>query len=121
MVGACESDALKTLKTQIQYIDKFVGVVVTMQRQVPTTPVRGTTDACDPDVQKAVKLSQVQHTERIIDVRAVIQHQAAIRTVQEKAEVPQSRQLYRGGRRGCGDTADAFETKSEREASEAQV
>ena len=25
------------------------------------------------------------------------------------------------GRRGCGDTVDAFETKSEREASEAQV
>ena len=80
---------------QIQYIDKIVGVAVTMQRQVPTTPVRGTTDVCDQDVQKAVKLPQVQHTERIIDVRAVIQHQRAIRTVQEKAEVPQSQQLDR--------------------------
>ena len=65
------------------------------KRQFPTAPVRGTTDACDPDVQKAVKLPQFQHTERIIDVRAVIQHQTAIRTVQEKAELLQSQQLDR--------------------------
>ena len=43
-----------------------------------------------------MELSQVQHTERIIDVRAVIQHQTpAIRTVQESAEVPQRQQLDR--------------------------
>ena len=97
MAGACESDALKTLKpTQIQYIEKIVGVAVTMQRQVPTAPVRGTTDACDPDVQKAVNLPQVQHTERIIDVRAVMQHQTSVfQSVQETAEVPQSQQLDR--------------------------
>ena len=81
---------------QIQNIDKIVGVAVTMQRQVPTAPVRGTTDACDSDVQKAVVLPQVQHTERIIDVRAVMQHQTSvIQRAQEKVEVPQSQQLDR--------------------------
>ena len=41
-----------------------------------------------------MELSQVQHTERIIDVRAVIQHQTtAIHTVQERAEVPHRQQL----------------------------
>ena len=43
-----------------------------------------------------MELSQVEHTERIIDVRAVRQHQTpAIRTVQEKAEVLQRQQLDR--------------------------
>ena len=88
-----------------------------MQHQVPTAPVRGTTDAYDPDVQKTVELPQVQHTERIIDVRAVMQHQTSVlQRVQETADVPQSQQLGRAGRRGCGDTADVLETKSEREA-----
>ena len=43
---------------------------------------------------RPVELSQVHHTERIIDVRAVIQHQTpAICTVQETAEVPHRQQL----------------------------
>ena len=42
---------------------------------------------------RPVELSQVQHTERIIDVRAVIQHQTpAIRTVQETVKAPQRQQ-----------------------------
>ena len=41
-------------------------------------------------------LSPIQHTERIIHVRAVIQHQTpAIRTVQETVEIPQGQQLDR--------------------------
>ena len=32
---------------QIQYIDKIVGVAVAMQHQVPTAPVRRTTEARD--------------------------------------------------------------------------
>ena len=100
-----------------QYIDKIVGVPGRVKHQVTTAPVRGTTDARDPDVQKKtlagngivmaragntarvgrpVELSQVQHTEGAIDVRAVIQQQTpAIRTVQETAEVPQRQQLDR--------------------------
>ena len=43
-----------------------------------------------------MELSQIQHTERIIDVRAVIQHQTpAIRTFQESADVPQRQQVDR--------------------------
>ena len=62
--------------------------------------------------------SQVQHTDRISDVRAVIQHQTpVIRTVQETAEVPQTQQLDRAvDVGGCAATADVLETKSEREA-----
>ena len=97
-MARCDQGQVRVIHTrrklpQIQYIDKIVGVAVTVHRQVPTAPVRGTT--CDLDVQKAVELPQVQHTERIIDVRAVIQHQTAIRTVHEKAEVPESQQLDR--------------------------
>ena len=50
------SVVMNTQKTmtlpQIQHIDKIVGVAVAMQHQVPTAPVRRTTDACDSDVQK---------------------------------------------------------------------
>ena len=42
-----------------------------------------------------MELSQVQHTERIVDVRAVIQQQTPVRTVQETAEVLQTQQLDR--------------------------
>ena len=46
--------------------------------------------------RKTVEFSQAQHTERIIDVRAEIQHQTpTIRTVLETAEVPQRQQLDR--------------------------
>ena len=89
-----------------------------VKHQVTTAPVRGTADAHDPDVQKKtlaghgiviaragstarvgrpVELTQVQHTEGIIDDRAVIQQPTpAIRTVQETAEVPRRQQLGRG-------------------------
>ena len=41
-----------------------------------------------------MELLQAQHTERNMDIAVVRQHQAsAIQTVQETAEVPQSRQL----------------------------
>ena len=49
----CDSNAQKTLTLpQIQHIDKIIGVLVAMQHQIPTAPVRRTTDACDPDAQK---------------------------------------------------------------------
>ena len=59
-MARCDEGQVRAIQTrrrpvklpQIQYIDKIVGVAVTMQRQVPTAPVRGTTDA-------AVKLPQV--------------------------------------------------------------
>ena len=38
--------------TLIEYIDKIVGVPVRVKHQVPTALVRGTTDACDSDVQE---------------------------------------------------------------------
>ena len=38
--------------TLIQYIDKIVGVPGRVKHQVTTAPVRGTTDARDPGVQK---------------------------------------------------------------------
>ena len=38
--------------TLIQYIDKIVGVPGRVKHQVSTAPVRGTTDARDPGVQK---------------------------------------------------------------------
>ena len=81
------------------------------EHQVTIALVRGTADARDPDVQKKtlagngivmalagssarvgrpVELTQVQHTEGIIDDRTVIQHQTpAIRTVQETVKALQ--------------------------------
>ena len=97
--SACDSDAQNTWKfPQIQYIVKIFGVPVARQHQVPTVPVRRTTDACDSDVQQddPVELPQAQHTERDVDIAVVRQRQAsAIQTVQETAEVPQSRWLDR--------------------------
>ena len=102
----------------IQYIDKIVVVPGRVKHQVTTPLVRGTPDAHDAGVQKKmlagngivmaragstarvgrpVELAQVQHTEGIIDDRAVIQqHTVASRTVQETAEVLRRQQLDRG-------------------------
>ena len=82
-----------------------------------SSSARRGTDACDPDVQKAVKLPQVQHTERVIVVQSCDHNiKTAIRTAQEKAGGSSESTARSSGRRGCGDTANVLETKPEREA-----
>ena len=80
--GRRDPDAQETSRpTLIQYIDKIVGVAPGYN----SSSARH--DRCSRFTRaegRPVDLSQVQHTEGIIDGRAVVQHQTpAIRTVQE--------------------------------------
>ena len=53
------------------------------------------TDACDSEVRKINKISQVQHSERIIDVTVVAQHQVPIHSVSKEDGGGSSESVFR--------------------------
>ena len=54
------------------------------------------TGTCDPEVQKTVKIAQVQYIVKVVVIPVVVQHQTpTIQTVQKTVEVPQNQCLHR--------------------------
>ena len=70
---------LKTVEeSQVQYTDRIVDVLVTVQRRVPTIQT----------TQRTVEVPQVQFLDRTVGVPVMTQRQAPQETIEETIEVP---------------------------------